>query len=93
MSFADDAGMPNDATPTRPSGQTLVERLRAELRLRHYSPRTEESYVGWVRRFIQFHQRRHPRELGAAEVSAYLSELARRNLSASTQNQARSARG
>lgn len=83
--------MPSDATTPRPSGQTLVERLRAELRVRHYSPRTEESYVGWVRRFIQCHQRRHPRELGAADVSAYLSDLARRGVSASTQHQARSA--
>jgi integron integrase len=66
--------------------------LRAEIRLRHYSIRTEEAYVDWARRFILFHGKRHPQEMGADEVSAFLSYLAsERNVSASTQNQAKSA--
>jgi len=62
------------------------------LRLRHYSPRTEEAYVHWVRRFVRFCGLRHPRELGTAEVTRFLSSLAvERHVSASTQNQALSA--
>src|SRR2546430_17232639 len=69
--------------------RTLLGRLRAALRARHYSPRTEESYVGWVRRFVVFHGRRHPDQLGEAEVRAFLEHLAERvRVSASTQNQA-----
>jgi hypothetical protein len=45
----------------------LLDRLRAEIRVRHYSLRTEQSYVDWVRRFILFHHKRHPAEMGAAE--------------------------
>ena len=61
-------------------------------RRRHYSLRTEQSYVGWVRRFILFHDKRHPKEMGAVEVVAFLSDLAvRGRVSASTQNQALSA--
>jgi site-specific recombinase XerD len=59
--------------------------------MRHYSPRTEEAYVHWIRRYIVFHGKRHPRELGDAEVTAFLSSLAQRGVSASTQNQALSA--
>jgi integrase len=59
------------------------------LRLRHYSPRTEASYVGWVRRFVRFHGNRHPRDLGGPEVEASLSDLAvAGRVAASTQNQA-----
>ena len=47
---------------------TVVAKLRAELRLRHYSRRTEQAYVAWVRRYIHFHGRRHPRDLGVAEL-------------------------
>ena len=69
--------------------RTLLGRLRAALRARHYSPRTEESYVGWVRRFVVFHGRRHPDGLGEPEVRAFLDHLAERErVSASTQNQA-----
>lgn len=68
---------------------TLVEAVSTTLRRLHYSPRTEESYVRWVRAFVRFHHRRHPREMGAAEVTAFLNDLAvRRRVSASTQNQA-----
>jgi len=67
----------------------LLERLRDAIRVRHYSIRTEKSYVQWVRRFILFHGKRHPAEMGAAEISSYLTHLAvDMKVSASTQNQA-----
>jgi integron integrase len=67
----------------------LLDRVRTTLRTRHYSLRTEEAYVGWVRRFIRFNRLRHPREMGEAEITAFLSSLATRGrVSASTQNQA-----
>ena len=70
----------------------LLDRLRAEIRVRHYSLRTEQSYVDWVRRFILFHHKRHPSEMGASEIRDFLSHLAvDRQVSASTQNQAKSA--
>jgi integron integrase len=66
--------------------------VRDAIRRRHYSLRTEQSYVQWIRRFIYFSGRRHPRELGAPEVTGFLNHLAReRNVAASTQNQALSA--
>jgi integron integrase len=69
--------------------QKLLPRVRAALRLRHYSPRTEAVYVRWIQRFIQFHGRRHPSEMGSAEVTAFLASLAvGGRVSASTQNQA-----
>ncbi len=70
----------------------LLDRMRAEIRVRHYSIRTEETYLDWARRFILFHDKRHPKDLGALEVQAFLSHLAvDRNVAASTQNQAKSA--
>jgi integron integrase len=67
----------------------LLDRVRAVLRARHFSPRTEESYVAWIRRFILFHGRRHPDELGEQEITGFLNALAtERHVSASTQNQA-----
>lgn len=66
--------------------------MRIHLRTRHYSIRTEEAYIDWARRFIVFHGKRHPQEMGAAEVEVFLSHLAvERNVSASTQNQAKAA--
>jgi hypothetical protein len=50
------------------SPRTLLDAVRERIRYRHYSYRTEEAYVGWVRRFVAFHGRRHPREMGAAEI-------------------------
>jgi integron integrase len=68
---------------------TLVEATRATIRRLHYSPRTEEAYLGWIRGLILFHRGRHPRELGAEEITAFLNHLAvERRSSASTQNQA-----
>ena len=73
-------------------GESLLNQLRRALRTRHYSPRTEEAYVQWVRRFVRFAELKHPRELGAVEVTAFLTHLAvERRVSASTQNQALSA--
>jgi integron integrase len=70
-------------------GPKLLTRLRTAVRARHYSPRTEQSYVGWVKRFVRFHGRRHPAALGEAEVQAFLEDLVERGqVSASTQNQA-----
>lgn len=70
----------------------MLDALRHAIRVRHYSIHTEEAYVDWVRRFIRFHGRRHPRELGAPEVAAFLTHLAvDRTVAPSTQNQARSA--
>jgi integron integrase len=69
-----------------------VDRVRDALRARHYSIRTEEAYVAWIKRFIRFHGMRHPRELGEAEVNAFLTHLAVTDrVSASTQSQALSA--
>src|SRR5437879_3993237 len=71
---------------------TLLGRLRAAVRARHYSPRTEQAYVAWVRRYVHFHGRRHPATMGATEVRAFLTHLAERGrVSASTQNQAAAA--
>ncbi len=68
---------------------TLIEALQTTLRRLHYAARTEEAYVHWTRAFIAFHGRRHPRELGPPEITAFLNDLAvRRRTSASTQNQA-----
>jgi integron integrase len=70
----------------------LLDRVRAALRTRHYSRRTEEAYVAWIRRFILFHGKRHPAELGGPEVTRFLSSLAvEGQVAASTQNQALSA--
>ena len=70
----------------------LLDSLRQRIRVLHYSIRTEQAYVDWARRFILFHGKRHPREMGAPEVTAFLTHLAvARNVSASTQNQAKAA--
>ncbi|GAA0718391.1 integron integrase [Dokdonella soli] len=70
----------------------LLDEVRRHLRLKHYSLRTEQAYVGWIRRFILTNGRRHPREMGGAEVEAFLSNLAvQGDVAAGTQNQALSA--
>lgn len=67
----------------------LLDQVRHTLRLGHYSLRTEEAYVTWIRRFILFHDKRHPSEMGEREVVAFLTHLAvERHVSVSTQNQA-----
>ncbi|HEU5119159.1 MAG TPA: phage integrase N-terminal SAM-like domain-containing protein [Isosphaeraceae bacterium] len=70
----------------------LLDRLREETRVRHYSIRTGEAYVNWVRQFILIHKKRHPLEMGEVEVCDFLTHLAvERKVAASTQNQALSA--
>ena len=78
---------PNGAPKPR-----LLDRVRAAVRARHYSRRTEEAYIAWIRRYIFFHGTRHPTEMGAPEISRFLTSLAvDRKVAASTQNQALSA--
>jgi integron integrase len=68
---------------------TLIDVARDALRTRHYSRRTEKAYVGWIRRYVSFHGKRHPREMGAPEVTRFLTALAvEAKVTASTQNQA-----
>ena len=77
--------------PSKPPPR-LLDQVRSEIRLRHMSLSTEGLYVEWVRRFILFHGKRHPKEMGAREVEAFLSYLAEeRSVASSTQNQAKSA--
>ncbi|HKI95451.1 MAG TPA: phage integrase N-terminal SAM-like domain-containing protein, partial [Gemmatimonadales bacterium] len=72
----------------------LLGELRRVLRARHYSRRTEEAYVGWVRRYVRYSGLRHPKELGEAEVTNFLTDLAvNARVSAATQNQASAALG
>jgi integron integrase len=70
------------------ANEGVFGRLRHELRARHYSPRTERAYVGWAQRFVAFNQQRHPRDLDASHVRAFLDDLLARNVSASTHQQA-----
>jgi integron integrase len=84
--------VPPDRPSDDPSGARrpkLLDQVRTACRLQHFSRRTEEAYTGWIRRYILFHQKRHPSTLGALHVTAFLSSLATdRHVSASTQNQA-----
>lgn len=81
-----------ESAESQPNPPRLFDRITARMRVKHYSLRTEKVYIGWIKRFILFHGKRHPQEMGAAEVEAFLSHLAvARSVSASTQNQAKSA--
>lgn len=81
-----------DVKTLPPQSPKLLDQMRAAIRVRRYSIRTEEVYVDWARRYILFHGKRHPKDMGAAELTAFLSYLAtERRVSASTQNQAKSA--
>lgn len=83
--------MENPNTPPA-SSPKLLDLVRDKIRVKHYSIRTETQYVHWIKRFIFFHGKRHPREMGAAQVEAFLTHLAVvGNVAASTQNQALSA--
>ena len=76
-------------SPLSSSPPRVLDHVRTAIRLRHYSLRTEDTYVQWIKRFLLFHGQRHPAELGAAEISQFLSLLAvEQHVSASTQNQA-----
>lgn len=95
MTYKNDTPLSNDKNTSQATGgqqPKLLDRVRDKIRLKHYSIRTEQAYVDWIRRFILFHEKRHPKEMGAAEIEAFLTHLAvRGNVAASTQNQARSA--
>jgi integron integrase len=76
-------------TATTEKKPRLLDKLRDKLRLKHYSIRTEKAYLDWVKRFILFHEKKHPLDMGAIEIEAFLTHLAvNRNVAASTQNQA-----
>jgi integron integrase len=76
-------------TPAGSQPPKLLDRVRQALQTRHYSRRTEKAYVGWIRRYILFHGKRHPTEMGAPEITQFLTSLAvDRRVAASTQNQA-----
>src|SRR5688572_7954300 len=85
---------PPPLPPASPASRPprLLDQMRERLRVQHYSLRTERAYVDWVRRFILFHGKRHPAEMGAPEMESFLTHLAvERGVSASTQNQAKAA--
>ena len=80
-------GLPDPPPPPR-----LLDRLRHAIRVRHFAIRTEQTYVDWARRFILFHGKRHPQDMGVAEVEAFLTHLAvERGVAAATQSQAKAA--
>ena len=82
----------SSGTPETAQKPKLLDRLREALRSRHYSRRTEQTYCHWIKRFIFFHNKRHPAEMGEPEINAFLTYLAvKERVSASTQNQALSA--
>lgn len=82
--------MQKTSNPVQP--HKLLDQVVAKIRVKHYSLRTEKTYVDWIKRYIWHFDKRHPKEMGAAEVEVFLTHLAvDRNVSASTQNQAKSA--
>ena len=75
-----------------PKSRKLLDQLRDQIRLKQYSPRTEKTYINWVREFILFHEKRHPKDMGVPEINRFITHLVvDRQASASTQNQALSA--
>jgi hypothetical protein len=74
---------------TRPAGKPkLLDQVRDVIRRKHYSIRTEQAYIDWIKRFIIYHGKRHPKEMAEEEVAGFLTHLARDlNVAASTQNQ------
>ncbi|RKZ60213.1 MAG: hypothetical protein DRQ44_12940 [Gammaproteobacteria bacterium] len=69
--------------------QRLLDQVRDRIRTLHYSIRTEQAYVGWIKRFILYNNKKHPKDMGKLEIEAFLTHLAvKRNVSAGTQNQA-----
>jgi hypothetical protein len=74
------------------TGVRLLDQVRAAIRLRHYSRRTEKAYTGWIRRFVLFHGKRHPAEMGKDEVSRFLNHLGSKRRSASRRGTRPSAR-
>lgn len=91
MRYQDENGVITDAGAAPPEPR-LFDEVRRRMRLKHYSLQTERAYIGWMRRFILLNGKRHPRDMGATEVEAFLSHLAvALDVAASTQNQALSA--
>lgn len=83
--------LPNPAARSA-GGKKLLDQFSEALRNRHYSLRTEETYISWIRQFILYHNKRHPRDMGPAEINEFITELVNgRSVAASTQNQAISA--
>jgi len=81
--------MGTETTPPAPTPPKLLDKVRDKIRVKHYSIRTETQYLQWIKRFILFHGKRHPQEMDAIEVEAFLTHLAvEGSVSASTQNQA-----
>jgi integron integrase len=81
-----------DAHPALAVAPRLLDQVRGKIRLKHYSLRTEQTYVDWIKRFIRHHGKQHPKDMGATEVEAFLTHLAvAGKVAASTQNQAKSA--
>ena len=94
LSFRMESNCPPDdiSVAPGPPKPRLLDQVRGAIRTLHYSRRTEKAYIGWIRRYIFFHKKRHPAEMGEKEISAYLTYLATtRKVSASTQTQALSA--
>jgi len=78
--------------PSTPQSVRLLDQLRDALRVKHYSYRTEQTYIDWVRRFILFHHKRHPQDMGEPEIAAFVTHLAvQERVTANTQTQALSA--
>jgi Phage integrase, N-terminal SAM-like domain len=92
--LGDPVGKMGNMSPTlrataRQNKPKLLDQVRDVIRRKHFSIRTEQTYVDWIRRFILFHHKRHPREMAEAEVTEFLTHLARDgHVAASTQNQA-----
>jgi hypothetical protein len=63
-------------TTEQPKPRKLLDHVRDTLRVKHYSIRTEKTYVSWIRRYILFHDKRHPNDMGAREIEAFLTHLA-----------------
>jgi len=81
-----------DTPKTEPPPRKLLDQVSDAIRAKHYSYRTEQTYKDWIKRYILFHNKRHPKDMGAAEIQAFITHLAvEKNVSASTQNQALSA--
>ena len=90
--MADSLQTPNAVPFPEGSRPKLLDQVRRTIRMRHYSRRTETTYVHWIRRFVVFHHKKHPSTMGAPAITAFLSWLATgQRVSSSTQNQALSA--
>jgi integron integrase len=82
----------NPQNTSSPKGKKLLDQYREQIRIKQYSPRTEKTYIQWVREYILFHNKRHPKEMGTPEINQFITHLVvERKASASTQNQAVSA--